>query len=173
MATEKQIAANKRNARRSSGPRTPRGKASSSMNALKAGVFAKHLLLPDDDAAEFAKLRAQLHDEWRPLGPTENSLVERLLALFWKQRRVYRAEAGLYTMYRQCPDGLGGVATALAKDGTETEAFTRLVRMDGAFERSIALTLRLLQKLREDRGNREGLVLGAPPATQTEEDPTT
>ena len=33
-------------------------------------------------------------------------------------------------MYRQCPEGTGGVATALAKDGRETEAFSRLLRMD-------------------------------------------
>jgi hypothetical protein len=127
------------------------------MNALKAGVFAKHLLLSDDDAAEFGRFRAQLHAEWRPLGPTEYSLVERLVALLWKQRRMYRGESGLYAMYRPTPEGLGGVATALAKEGKETEAFTRLLHMDGATERSVVLTIRLLQELQAERGKREGL----------------
>jgi len=134
------------------------------MNALKTGVFAKHLLLPDDNADEFGRLRLEIHDEWQPTGPTETSLVERLVALLWRQRRIYRAESGLYTMYRQCPEGVGGVATALAKDGRDTEAFTRLLRMDGAIERSIAMTIRLLQKMQEERGKRKGLKPAAPPS---------
>ena len=69
-----------------------------------------------------------------------------------RQRRIYRAESGLYTIYRQCPEGVGGVATALARDGRDTEAFTRLLRMDGAIERSIATTIRLLGKLQKERG---------------------
>jgi hypothetical protein len=157
MATQKQVLANQQNAQKSSGPRTPGGKAVSSMNARKTGIFAKHLLLPDDNTGEFRRLRADLHAEWCPVGSSENSLVERLVALFWRQQRIYRAESGLFTMYRQCPEGLGGVATALAKDGRETEAFTRLLRMDGAMERSVATTIRLLQKLQEERGQRKGL----------------
>jgi hypothetical protein len=157
MASQKQILANRENAKRSGGPRTPEGKASSSKNALKTGVFAKHLLLPDDSPEEFGRLRSEVHDEWRAVGLTEKSLVERLVALLWRQRRIYCAESGLYTMYRQSPEGVGGVATALARDGHDTEAFTRLLRMDGAIERSIVTTLRTLQKLQEERSKRSGL----------------
>lgn len=145
----------------SCGPRTAEGKAVSKMNALKLGVFAKHLLLPDDNADEFGHLRLELYDEWCPVGITEKSLVERLVALLWRQRRLYRAESGLYTMYRQNPEGIGGVATALARDGHDTEAFTRVLRMDGAIERSIATTIRMLQKLQEARGQRKGLASAA------------
>jgi hypothetical protein len=141
------------------------------MNALKTGVFAKHLLLPDDNAQEFGRLRAALHNEWRPLGPSENSLVERLIALLWRQRRIYHAESGLYAMFRQCPDGLGGVSTALAKDGNETEAFTRILRMDRTVEQSISATIRLLQKLQKQRGKRAGLAERPPAASQTESTP--
>ena len=164
MASEKQVLANQRNAARSTGPRTPGGKARSSLNALKTGVFSQLLVLPDENAEEFGRLRAALQDEWRPVGPTENSQVDRLTALLWRQARVYRAEAGLYGMYRQCPEGVGGIATALAKDGTETEGFSRLARLDAALERSIGTTLGRLQQLQKDRGRREGLA-GPPPAS--------
>jgi hypothetical protein len=60
-------------------------------------------------------------------------------------------------MYRQCPEGIAGVATAIARDGQDTEAFTRVLRMDGAIERSIGLTIRLLQKLQTERGKKTGL----------------
>jgi hypothetical protein len=46
MTTEKQIAANRANAQESTGPRTAVGKAASSANALKSGIYAKFLLIP-------------------------------------------------------------------------------------------------------------------------------
>ena len=69
-------------------------------------------------------------------------------------------------MHRRCPEGVGGVATALDKDGRETEAFTRLLRMDGATERSVDLTIRMLRKLQGERGERRGL--GDPPPVSSD-----
>jgi hypothetical protein len=65
-------------------------------------------------------------------------------------------------MYRQCSAGVAGVATAIARDGQDTEAFTRVLRMDTATERSIGMTIRVLQKLQDERGKRSGLVLKQP-----------
>lgn len=135
MSTEKQIQANRRNSKLSCGPKTEHGKKMSAMNALKWGVFAKHLLLPDDDPGEFGKLRTEVYREWGPMGPTECALVERLLALLWRQRRFYRAESGLFEMYRRCPGGIGGVATAIANDAKDTGSLTELLHMDAATEK--------------------------------------
>jgi hypothetical protein len=163
MASPKQILANQQNAAKSPGPRTPGGKGRSSLNALKTGMFSKQLLLPDENPKEFDRLRTALLAEWQPVGPNETRFVDRLIGLFWKQGRLYRAEAGLYAIYRQCPEGLGGVATALVKCESETGAFTRLQQMDSAVERSIGITLGRLQQLQKDRGQRAGLA-GPPPA---------
>ena len=160
MATEKQKQANKRNSKLSTGPKSERGKKISSMNAVKWGVFAKHLLLSDDDREEFGKLRAEFYREWAPMGPTERTLVERLVALLWRQRRFYHAESGLFEMYRKCPGGIGGVATAIANDGNETGSFTRLLRMDAGTEKSIASTIDVLAKLQRSRKTRSGLKEG-------------
>ena len=112
--------------------------------------------MPDDNEDEFRRLRRELYREWQPVRATEISQVERLVALLWQQPRYYKGESGLFTMYRQCPEGVGGVATALVRDGQDTEALMRVLRMDGATERSIGLTIRLLQKLQEDRAKRTG-----------------
>jgi hypothetical protein len=52
MTTEKQAAANKRNALKSTGPKTPRGKAIAKMNALKHGVLSSQVLIAGERAKE-------------------------------------------------------------------------------------------------------------------------
>ena len=51
MASEKQIAANRRNAGRSTGPKTADGKGRVRLNALKHGLTAATVVLPGEDAA--------------------------------------------------------------------------------------------------------------------------
>lgn len=55
VASEAQVSANRRNARRSTGPRTAAGQASSSQNAVSHGLFAREALMPGEDAAQFRR----------------------------------------------------------------------------------------------------------------------
>ena len=76
MASPKQLAANRRNALRSTGPRTPQGKQASKFNATKHGLSASELIIPgQEDPAEFEALFKDFLDDWMPPGPTEMSLV--------------------------------------------------------------------------------------------------
>ena len=54
MTSEKQRKANRQNAKKSTGPRTEDGKASTSQNALKHGLLARDAVLPGEDPADFA-----------------------------------------------------------------------------------------------------------------------
>ena len=49
MATNKQILANKNNARRSTGPKTKVGKKKVSINAMKLGIYAEHHVMVGED----------------------------------------------------------------------------------------------------------------------------
>jgi hypothetical protein len=57
MASDKQMRANRQNARKSTGPKTPEGKAVARLNALKHGLLSQQILLPNEDEASLMQLR--------------------------------------------------------------------------------------------------------------------
>jgi hypothetical protein len=93
MATKTQLEANRANARRSSGPKTPAGKARSRMNAVKHGLTAREVVSRNEDPAEFEALRLGLEADFAPKMTLEHELVDRLAGLFWRLRRVPVLEA--------------------------------------------------------------------------------
>lgn len=92
MATERQIAANRRNAQKSTGPRSEAGKEASSRNAVKHGILSNSVVASEEDQAQFDALLSQLVDDHLPETGTECALVERLAILFWRERRLAQAE---------------------------------------------------------------------------------
>jgi len=96
MTTQKQIEANRRNTRSSTGPKSRAGKAESKMNAMKHGLLAADLVVRGEDPVEFAGVLENLVDELQPQGPLEEQLVERVAACMWRLRRLYRVEAGIF-----------------------------------------------------------------------------
>jgi hypothetical protein len=94
MATDAQIAANRRNAQKSTGPRTPEGKARSCRNHLIHGLTAKGLL-PGEDPETLAALQQSFHDQFHPQGPVEEILVERMAISYFRLGRFTGVEADL------------------------------------------------------------------------------
>ena len=92
MTSKKQIAANKKNALHSTGPRTPEGKRISSKNARKHLVFANDVVAEGEDGALFTQLLDQLVDELSPETQIEMSIVERIAITGWRERRLAVAE---------------------------------------------------------------------------------
>ena len=87
-ATKAQIAANRRNCQKSTGPSTPQGKAVVSQNAVKHGLTANQTVIKSEDQAEFDLHRNQIIDEWAPSTPMESMLAERIVDLSWKLKRI-------------------------------------------------------------------------------------
>ncbi len=92
MSTEAQILANRRNAQKSTGPRTSQGKAAVSQNAVKHGLLARHDVITSESQAEFDLYREQLIAELTPVSPMESMLAERIVTLSWRLKRVSKIQ---------------------------------------------------------------------------------
>ena len=95
MTTEKSIAANRRNAKLSTGPVTQEGKNTVRQNALKHGLLSASALLPMEDDAVFAVFSEAIRDDLKPIGELENFLVERIVSCAWRLRRAGILETGI------------------------------------------------------------------------------
>ncbi len=93
-----QLDANRRNAQKSTGPKTPEGRAVSKMNALKHGILSKEVLVRGLNIKESSRDLNALHErfcqELNPVGPVEEMLVDKIVTAHWRLRRALTAESG-------------------------------------------------------------------------------
>jgi len=95
--TDKQQQASRDNGKKSHGPKTPEGKAVSSLNAVKYGFFARDPLLPGEGADAFHKFSAPLLASLAPASDVEQMLANRIVDAAWRLRRFPRIEAEILT----------------------------------------------------------------------------
>jgi hypothetical protein len=96
MATALQIAANRRNAQRSTGPRTGEGKAAVRLNAVTHGMTAKSVLLRHEAAPDYHEIRAALIEDYAPATSQELMLVDQVAAGYWRTIRARRFETAMF-----------------------------------------------------------------------------
>ena len=94
----RKIDANRRNALKSTGPKTEKGKRVSRWNPLKHGLLAREVVIQTgekrEDPAEFKSLLTQLGKSLEPKGVLEEMMVEGIAVCYWRWRRAIRCEAG-------------------------------------------------------------------------------
>ncbi len=83
MSTRAQRRANRRNAQKSTGPTSVAGKAASSRNALKSGLYSKCIVLPSESYEEFNELAESFDREYQPVTPQARALVDCLIRNTW------------------------------------------------------------------------------------------
>jgi hypothetical protein len=102
--TSKQLEANRRNALRSTGPRTAEGKAWSRMNALKHGLLSRQIIVRSrqcpENTREFRELHRRLSEQLAPVGAVEELLVEQIVTSYWRLKRALVAESGEITLVK-------------------------------------------------------------------------
>ena len=92
MSTKAQVKANRKNSRKSTGPRSARGKAKVAKNAIKHGLFAEEAVIKGEDPEEFEDFREGLIKELAPAGHIECILAERAVSLSWRLKRAERIQ---------------------------------------------------------------------------------
>jgi len=93
---EKKAEASRRNSLKSTGPKTPEGKAAVRYNAMKHGLLSEDILLPGEDEGALKELSEHLRDQLQPVGELENLFVDRIISSAWRLRRLGRVEAGIF-----------------------------------------------------------------------------
>jgi hypothetical protein len=93
-----QLAANQRNGHFSTGPKTPNGKATSKMNALKHGLRSMEVVVRGrcikENLREFNAFYEGLKNDLQPIGMMEEMLVQQIATTWWRLQRVLKAESG-------------------------------------------------------------------------------
>jgi hypothetical protein len=113
--TPQRLAANRANARLSTGPSTSAGKAVTSLNAMRHGLLSARMFLDDEDPAAFQSLCGELAQSLKPADAIETALVERIAVTLWRQRRLVQAEAASLALARQSKKVAGGVSSELGR----------------------------------------------------------
>ena len=96
MATPNQIAANRENSQKSTGPKTAEGKAASSLNRLSHGFASHATIIPGENPEEFKALVTGLMSEHQPATDTEQILVEKMALNQWLSLRAFSLQGKVF-----------------------------------------------------------------------------
>ena len=96
MSSFRQIEANRRNARLSTGPVTEEGKTRSRQNALRHGLTAETVINALEHAEDYAAFEMAVTADYDAQSVVERELVLRLASLLWRLRRATAIESGLF-----------------------------------------------------------------------------
>jgi len=99
MTTDKQIAANRLNAKSSTGPKTEHGKRRSRRNAFRHGLTAETVIDIHEDPIAYRALERSINADYRPRTHFELELIARLVSLLWRLRRAAAIESGLFDIH--------------------------------------------------------------------------
>jgi hypothetical protein len=156
MTSEKQIEANRRNALKSTGPKTGEGKARSRMNALRHGLTAGQAVLPHEDEDDYEKLRAGMLESYAPADAAELAIVEELVNAYWRLMRLHRVEARYWEQlggsYNRADEG---IAEALLQ--TPDRQMRNFFWYYAQVERSYYKALAAANQIKRERRDRKPL----------------
>ena len=131
MTSLRQLEANRRNARLSTGPVTEEGKRRSRLNAVRHGLTAETVIDALEDAEDYAAFELAITSDYDAQSAVERELVLRLASLLWRLRRATAIESGLFKLQakqllkfrqgRQSHQGRQKIVDSIYQDAIATE----------------------------------------------------
>jgi hypothetical protein len=161
--SERKRKANRENAKKSTGPKTTRGKRNSSFNALKHGLLVQRInVQTDEDAERMNQLIAGLYERYASDGDIRNELLlESALVDYWRFARGLDLENSVFSEGAVVPIGLP--LSHLWSPGFPAN----LIRYMTSNHRALIKTFDMLEEARARRiceSETENLVADTPPA---------
>ena len=161
------IEANRRNAKKSTGPKDT---SVTRLNAMKHGILSKEVLIEGEDKKALENLGKKLRLELAPDGELENVLVDRIVSSVWRLRRVIRTERDYVQVeFENCKyddwnkrERQDNEAWNLivSREFGSSNTWLNLIRYETAIEKQIYKALHELMRLQSERaGERPPLPL--------------
>ena len=155
MTSQAAIAANRINATKSTGPRTPGGKAAVSRNATRHGLLSRESLIKGESKAELVDFGKRLRTQLAPVGELEFLIVDRIVSTAWRLRRIVSVEK-MFFDNANTPDD--------AFDKYRRDRMAILSRYEVTLERSL---YRALHELRGLQSARDGAMVDVSAPSKT------
>jgi hypothetical protein len=158
-----QLIANRENAKRSTGPRTPEGKKRSSLNALRHGLTGQVVVMPGEDLKAYLEFTERYVKDLHPVTEPEKQLAHDIANSQWRLNRSLSIENGIYAIghhdfanvndvdHPEIHDALTAATTYL-KNGHQLE---NLSRQENRLRRSLQTSLKLYQDMQHHRREQE------------------
>jgi hypothetical protein len=147
MTSKAQLAANRRNAMKSTGPRTPAGKAAVGRNNMKHGILSREILVNGENDADLVGFGKRLRAQLAPVGELELLLADRIVSNAWRLRRAAGLETALFNVKRH----EGTVLKDVFSWKSDQERLQLISRYETTLERSLYKALHELQRLQAGR----------------------
>jgi hypothetical protein len=152
MVSEKQLAANRRNAEKSTGPQSASGKSNSSRNNLRHGLTGQISLLPTEDRAAHDAFCNELIDSFTPETPMESQLAQSIAEDSWRLNRARAIENNTFALGRNHERREARIALADAQTFiTQANAFNLLSIYEQRINRNLQRNMKLLRELQAER----------------------
>jgi len=162
MASMYQVEANRANAQKSTGPRTPEGKTASSMNALKHGADAASAVIPGEDPADYERLAADYHSDLQPTTALERFQVDIMVRSDWQRVRLKKIEDNIYRELLREGHNPEEIDIKVLRDSPTGKLLHKVMSQIAALERASTRALAELRRIRAERAEPVGQVPGLP-----------
>ncbi len=169
--TDKQMQANRANAKKSTGPKSKEGKKISSRNGIIHGLYAKDFIVNSpafkENQADYDLILSGLAEELQPQGVLQEYLVRKIANCLWRSGRVVRAEtAQICRQLKFMGDSLPRPMAVGLDSIPGGDASINILRYEMRVDRQLTRTFNLLMRLKKFQSSQtEDMEIVGPPNT--------